>query len=116
MTGNIMAAFPVGLIVAAVLSLAIIPTLGWRALFVLGVVPAMLLFFVRRYMPESVRYLLSKGRVLEAERTVRQIEQQGLCRALSAEETSRGKIQRKAKQNAAIPSKQSSGKQFSRIV
>jgi putative MFS transporter len=49
MTGNIMAAFPVGLIVAAVLSLLIIPTLGWRALFVVGVVPAVLLFFVRRY-------------------------------------------------------------------
>src|SRR5215472_17030046 len=86
MAGNILAAFPVGLIVAAGLSLAIIPTLGWRALFVVGVVPAVLLFFVRRYMPESVRYLLSKGRVAEAERTVMQIEQRALGRALTAEE------------------------------
>jgi putative MFS transporter len=86
MTGNIMAAFPVGLIVAALLSLAIIPTLGWRALFIVGVVPAVLLFFVRRYMPESVRYLLSKGRVAEAERTVADIEQRALGRALTAEE------------------------------
>src|SRR5262252_10726580 len=78
MTGNIMAAFPVGLIVAAVLSLSIIPTLGWRALFAVGVVPAVLLFFVRRYMPESVRYLLSKGRVSEAEQSVAQIEQVAL--------------------------------------
>ena len=86
MTGNIMAAFPVGLIVAAVLSLLIIPTLGWRALFVVGVVPAVLLFFVRRYMPESVRYLLSKGRVADAERTVVQIEQRAIGRSLTAEE------------------------------
>src|SRR5947199_4771312 len=70
MTGNIMAAFPVGLVIAAALSLLIIPNWGWRALFVVGVVPALLLFFVRRYMPESVRYLLSKGRIAEAEKTV----------------------------------------------
>ena len=86
MAGNILAAFPVGLIVAAGLSLSIIPTLGWRALFAVGVVPAVLLFFVRRYMPESVRYLLSKGRVSEAEQSVAQIEQVALGRSLTAEE------------------------------
>src|SRR5262245_42117828 len=67
MAGSILAAFPVGLVVAAALSLAIVPTLGWRALFVVGVVPAVLLFFVRRYMPESVRYQLSRGQTSEAE-------------------------------------------------
>ena len=76
MTGSMMAAFPVGLVVAAALSLAIVPTLGWRALFVVGVVPAVLLFFVRRYMPELVRYQLSRGEVEAAERTVVKIERQ----------------------------------------
>ena len=78
MTGTMMAAFPVGLVVAAALSLAIVPNLGWRALFVVGVVPAVLLFFVRRYMPESVRYQLSRGEVDEAQRTVEEIERQAL--------------------------------------
>ena len=78
MTGTMMAAFPVGLVVAAALSLAIVPNLGWRALFVVGVVPAVLLFFVRRYMPESVRYQLSRGEVEEAQRTVEEIERQAL--------------------------------------
>ena len=86
MAGNILAAFPVGLVVAALLSLAIIPNFGWRGLFVVGIVPAVLLFFVRRYMPKSVRYLLSKGRIAEAEQTVAHIEQQALGRALSADE------------------------------
>jgi MFS transporter, putative metabolite:H+ symporter len=86
MTGNIMAAFPVGLVVAALLSLLIIPTWGWRALFVIGVVPALLLFFVRRNMPESVRYLLSKGDVAAAQSTVAQIERKALGRTLSPEE------------------------------
>ncbi|HXS40260.1 MAG TPA: MFS transporter [Stellaceae bacterium] len=74
-TGNMLVAFPVGLVVAAGLSLAIIPHFGWRWLFVVGVVPALLLFFVRRNVPESVRYLISKGRQVEAERTVAAIEE-----------------------------------------
>jgi MFS transporter, putative metabolite:H+ symporter len=86
MAGNVLAAFPLGLVVAALLSLAIIPNFGWRALFIVGFVPAVLLFFVRRYMPESVRFSLSKGRVAEAEQTVAHIEKQALGRALSAEE------------------------------
>jgi putative MFS transporter len=86
MAGNIMAAFPVGLVIAAALSLLIIPHWGWRALFVVGVVPAVLLFFVRRYMPESVRYLLSKGRVAEAEKTVDEIEHQAIGRTLTQSE------------------------------
>ena len=80
MTGTMMAGFPVGLVVAAALSLAIVPNFGWRALFIVGIVPALLLFFVRRYMPESVRYLLSRGKVAEAERTVEQIEREALGR------------------------------------
>ncbi len=86
MAGNIMAAFPVGLVIAAGLSLFIIPRWGWRALFVVGVIPAVLLFFARRYMPESVRYLLSKGRIDAAEQTVAEIERQSIGRALSPDE------------------------------
>ena len=81
MTGTIMAAFPVGLVVAAALSLAIVPNFGWRALFIVGIVPAVLLFFVRRYMPESVRYHLSEGKLAEAERTVEQIEREAGAQA-----------------------------------
>jgi MFS transporter, putative metabolite:H+ symporter len=86
MTGGIMSAFPVGLAVAALMSLLIIPNFGWRTLFAVGVIPALLLLFARRYMPESVRFLLSKGRVSEAEATVAKIEYQALGRNLTAEE------------------------------
>jgi MFS transporter, putative metabolite:H+ symporter len=80
-TGNMMAAFPVGLVVAAGLSLAIIPHFGWRWLFVVGVLPALILVFVRRNVPESVRYLVSKGRRVDAERTVAAIEESVLGKA-----------------------------------
>jgi putative MFS transporter len=55
-------------------------------LFAVGIVPAILLFFVRRYMPESVRFLLSKSRVREAEQTVAHIETEALGRQRTAGE------------------------------
>jgi len=81
MTGSMMAAFPTGLALAAALAYFIIPTYGWRTVFLVGVAPAVLLFFVRLVMPESVRYLLSRGRVAEAEATVARIEAQALAGA-----------------------------------
>jgi putative MFS transporter len=79
----VLAAFPVGLALAAALGLAIVPSFGWRALFVVGVVPALLLFWVRRGMPESVRYLLSRGKLRDAEEVVAGIERAALGGAAS---------------------------------
>jgi MFS transporter, putative metabolite:H+ symporter len=77
-SGNVLAAFPVGLAVAAALGLLIVPNFGWRALFAVGVVPALLLFWVRRGMPESVRYLLSRGKLREAAEVVASVERAAL--------------------------------------
>lgn len=71
---GVLAAFPLGLALAAGLSLLILPNYGWRVLFAIGVVPAVILVFVRRFMPESIRYLISRGRLQEAGRTVAAIE------------------------------------------
>jgi len=68
------AAFPLGLIVAALLGLLIVPHFGWRLLFAVGVLPAVLLFAVRRHIPESVRYLAGRGRLEEARAIVETIE------------------------------------------
>lgn len=105
MSGNVLAAFPVGLALAAVMALLIIPNWGWRALFVVGVVPALLLFFVRRYMPESVRYLLSKGRIKEAEDTVAEIEKQALGRPLTAQELEEVRAQAHLHVETAVPTR-----------
>ncbi len=103
MSGNVLAAFPLGLALAAGLSLAIIPNWGWRALFVVGVVPAILLFFVRRYMPESVRYLLSKGRIKEADETVAEIEKQALGRSLTPQELQEVRAKAQLQVETAVP-------------
>lgn len=74
------AGFPLGLALAALLGILVVPQYGWRALFALGVMPAVLLLFFRRNVPESVRFLLAKGRIAEAERTVAGIEARALAR------------------------------------
>lgn len=47
---------------------------GWRLLLVLGAVGAIIVWFGRRKLPESPRWLLVQGRDDEAERTLSEIE------------------------------------------
>ncbi|GGF92144.1 MFS transporter [Rhodococcoides trifolii] len=46
------------------------PDTSWRWTYVILAVPALLVVFFRRYLPESPRFLLSKGRVDDANRTL----------------------------------------------
>ncbi|HEY0571937.1 MAG TPA: MFS transporter [Enterovirga sp.] len=52
----------------------IIPSFGWQWMFVLAAVGALVVWFLRQALPESPRWLESKGRYEEAERVVRMIE------------------------------------------
>jgi putative MFS transporter len=79
MAGGMLVGFPTGLALAAAISWFVMPVYGWRTVFVIGVAPALLLFFVSIVMPESVRYLLSRGRLAEAEGTVDEIERKALA-------------------------------------
>ncbi|HZG43545.1 MAG TPA: MFS transporter [Longimicrobium sp.] len=65
-----------GWILAALIGTYVIPTSenGWRWAFALGALPALYSGVVRRALPESVRFLESKGRAAEAEEVVRRFE------------------------------------------
>ena len=65
--------YSAGWFVCAVVATLVVPRLGWRALFWVGVSPALMIIYVRRFMPESVRFLLQQGRVEEAGRVERRI-------------------------------------------
>ena len=65
-----------GWLAAACIAYLLIPKLGWQAAFVIGALPALYVFLLRLHMPESIRYLLSKGRVDEAKEIIRSIERQ----------------------------------------
>lgn len=47
----------VGAIFAAVMAAYIIPAFGWNALFLLGVIPVILTFFIRRHVHESSEFI-----------------------------------------------------------
>jgi MFS transporter, putative metabolite:H+ symporter len=66
--------FPVGLLGAGIAGTAVVPTLGWQWMFVLGALPAFVALVLRRTCPESPRWLASRGRLAEADAIVTRIE------------------------------------------
>jgi putative MFS transporter len=66
--------FPVGLMATSQIGAWAVPALGWQAMFLIGGIPGLVITFLLVRLPESPRWLISKGRLLEAEMIVRQIE------------------------------------------
>ncbi len=62
------------LFLATALGWLIIPRFGWRWMFVIVGVGAFVVWFLRKNMPESPRWLAERGRVQEAEAIIRRIE------------------------------------------
>lgn len=66
--------FPVGRVAAALAGVWIVVRFGWRYMFLLGGLPALLVLLLRRMLPESPRWLASQGRLEEADDAVSRIE------------------------------------------
>ncbi|MFE3454231.1 MFS transporter [Nonomuraea sp. NPDC059194] len=66
--------FPAGLTAATVVAAWVVPNWGWRAMFLLGAIPALLAVYLQRRIPESPRWLATKGRLEEADRVLSGIE------------------------------------------
>jgi putative MFS transporter len=66
--------FPIGLLGAGIAGAVVVPRLGWQWMFIIGAVPALIALVLRRYCPESPRWLASKGRLEEASAVLDDIE------------------------------------------
>ncbi|MGW1926701.1 MFS transporter, partial [Streptomyces massasporeus] len=65
---------PAGLAAATLVAVWVVPHFGWRALFVIGTIPVLLAAALPRQVAESPRWLLSRGRVREAEEVIARSE------------------------------------------
>jgi putative MFS transporter len=66
--------FPIGLMFAGMAGYFLVPIYGWQAMFIVGLIPSVLTIPLRWFMPESPRWLASKGRVAEADAVVKLLE------------------------------------------
>lgn len=65
--------YSVGGVLAAVLALSLMPTYGFRLMYWLGAVPLLLVPVLMRALPESLAFLVAKGRDAEAARTAERL-------------------------------------------
>jgi MFS transporter, putative metabolite:H+ symporter len=66
--------FPIGLMFAGMAGYFLVPIYGWKAMFIVGLIPSVLTILLRWLMPESPRWLASKGRPAEADAVVKLLE------------------------------------------
>lgn len=66
--------WPLGFIASGLLTYFVLQAADWRWVFILQAIPAVFVLVVRRYVPESPRWLASHGYSERAEATVRDIE------------------------------------------
>jgi MFS family permease len=59
--GIMQSAWAIGEMIAAAVTLVVLPRLGWRAVFFVGVLPALVVFWIRREVPESPIWLERGG-------------------------------------------------------
>ncbi|MFX0572016.1 MFS transporter [Bacillus pumilus] len=66
--------FPLGLMISAQIGAFVVPSFGWKWMFLIGGIGGLIVFVFFFILRESPRWLISKGRLDEAERIIEEIE------------------------------------------
>jgi MFS transporter, putative metabolite:H+ symporter len=69
-TGVTTSLLPAGTLLGALAGAYLEPSVGWRGLFVVGLIPALLTLLIRAWVPESPHWLIGKGRLDEARKSL----------------------------------------------
>ena len=69
-TGVTTTRLPAGLLLGALLGKYLAVYIGWRGMFAIGLLPALVSLLFRAWVPESPHWLLSKGRLEDARRSL----------------------------------------------
>lgn len=56
-SGLLQSGYPSGYLLASIVYFALYPLIGWRGMFMIGVLPALLVFYIRRHIKESPAFL-----------------------------------------------------------
>lgn len=65
-SGILQEGYAVGYLLAAVVLAVLYVHIGWRGMFMIGVLPALLIFYIRRHVPESPAWLAGQAQKLAA--------------------------------------------------
>jgi MFS transporter, putative metabolite:H+ symporter len=68
--GFVTSSVPAGLLLAALAAATLTPMIGWRGLFVIGMILGLAVLLVLAWVPESPRWLWSQGRLEEARESI----------------------------------------------
>jgi MFS transporter, AAHS family, benzoate transport protein len=71
--GVMYSGYSLGILTAALVAMALLPTLGWRWVVGVGFIPVLLIPLLAWMLPESLEFLMSKGRRAEAEQLARKL-------------------------------------------
>ena len=72
--------WPIGFIAAGLLCYGVLSVSDWRTVFYLEAIPAVFLLFIRLWVPESPRWLATRGRNKEASAVLDKIERKVMAR------------------------------------
>jgi putative MFS transporter len=61
---------PAGSMLAGIIAATLLPVIGWRGLFLIGLSPLVLVLMIRYWVPESPRWLMRMGRLEEARKSL----------------------------------------------
>ncbi len=67
--------WPIGFICSGILSYFLLESIGWRGIFFVLAVPALFVFYIRRQVPESPRWLSDSGQAEKAHRVMTTMEE-----------------------------------------